>query len=635
MTPAAGPNPPPHAPAAPGASASRAGGSSLSRRLLRHPLSHGAAIVLLGALAYANSLGVPFVFDDLESIVQNEVIRDLRNYLPGGSGYDFLFRRWISYFTFALNYRLGGLDVAGYHLFNLAVHLGSALLVYALVRQLFRTPHLSGGRLSARAGAAALLAALFFVAHPVQTQAVTYVVQRLASLCALFYLSAVVLYGEARLRLERHWHGETRRGGALLLLGASFASALLAMHTKEIAFTLPFAALLVEASFFRGPWRRRALALLPLFVTLVSIPVSIFLVERFSGESLQELAQTQNLPRDYLLTQFRVLVTYLRLLALPVGQHVDYHYPLYTSFLAPPVLLSFLFLSALVALTLCVFWRSRPADAVGPSADSGSVGEAPEWRLISFGVLWFFLTLAVESSFVPIEDAIFEHRLYLPSVGPAAALGVAVLLASRRTAAWFGGRLPLITAAAAIAALTAATWQRNAVWQTEIGLWEEAARRSPGKARNWYNLGTYLTDADRVEEAVAALTRAVEIDPEYADAWHNLGRAYLVLNRSSDAVPPLQTAVRLNPQLDNAILNLAVALTHSRRFDETVALLERHRRRAPDWPELYLQLGIAYAGAGDLAAARHQLATLRRLGPHLALPLANLLRQSAGSPSMD
>jgi len=171
--------------------------------LLKKPLVAVFLVLSCGVLAYSNSFRVPFVFDDLPSIVDNPVIRSLDNFLASTSGYENHERRFVGYLTFALNYRLGGLDVTGYHAFNLVVHLANALLLYALVRLAFRTPHLAGSRLAPRAGTVALLCGLLFVVHPVQTQAVTYVVQRLTSLATLFYLLAMVLYAVGRLKARK------------------------------------------------------------------------------------------------------------------------------------------------------------------------------------------------------------------------------------------------------------------------------------------------------------------------------------------------------------------------------------------------------------------------------------------------
>ena len=170
--------------------------------LLKRPLFAVFLILFLGILVYSNTFHVPFVFDDDGSIINNPDIRDISGFIAAALGFGVFPSRVVGYLTFALNYRFGGLDVTGYHVLNLAIHLANALLVYALVRLTFRTPHLAGSQLAPRAGTVALLCALLFVVHPVQTQAVTYVVQRLTSLATFFYLLAVVLYAAGRLRIE-------------------------------------------------------------------------------------------------------------------------------------------------------------------------------------------------------------------------------------------------------------------------------------------------------------------------------------------------------------------------------------------------------------------------------------------------
>lgn len=588
----------------------------MNNRFWHHPLGHLLLVLALGSLVYANTLGAPFVLDDLESIVRNETLRDLGNFLPGGPGLEFHLRRAVAYFTFAVNYRLGGLDVTGYHLVNLAIHLGTALLVYSLVRLTVRTPVLAGSRLAPHAGTAALLAALFFALHPVQTQAVTYVVQRLTSLGTFFYLLALVLYGWGRVQMAggaRDAAVSRFRPGPRLCLAGAMLAAVLAMFTKEIAFTLPLAALLYEQSFFAGPWRPRLRALLPLLLTLPLVPLLVLDGGELSaaGTLLQSRA---DIPRGhYLLTQFPVIVTYLRLLLLPVGQTLDYDYPLFTSFFVPRVALSFLLLLGMLGLA---GWLHRSS---GRPQESTGAGE-PAWRLVAFGIFWFFLTLSVESGLVPLPDLIFEHRLYLPSVGLAMALAVAVAIV-------LGGRLPLLAAFLALALLGTATWQRNRVWQSELSLWEDTARKAPGNPRALYNYGYYLGESGRYDEAAGLLARAVALAPRHAEAWHNLGRTYLLLGRDRDAVAALRTAVNLAPQLEHAALNLASALLRTGQPGAALPLLVAERSRAPGRADIRFNLALAYAGVGDHAAARGELAEIQRLDPTLARTLAPLLQR--------
>jgi len=595
----------------------------MTPRILSPPTGHLLLILALGVLAYSNSFGVPFVLDDLESITRNETIRDLGNFLPGGSGYDFHPRRWVGYLSFALNHHFGELHVFGYHLVNLLIHLTAALLVYALTRLSFRTPVLAASRLAPRADTLALLAALLFVVHPVQTQAVTYVVQRLTSLCALFYLLALVFYLAARLHSEKKLSdkdGQSFRDWGdrqtFFLLGTACVATLLAMFTKEIAFTLPLAAALYEWAFFRGPWRRRLTFLAPLLPTLAIIPLFVALGQELGSDGTFQQTLV-DIPRwHYFFTQIPVILSYLRLLILPINQNLDYDFPVYTSFFAPPVILSFLLLAAVTAVALRLFAATRRG-SVDPSA-----------RLCAFGIAWFFLTLSVESSLVPLADVIFEHRLYLPSVGAFMACAVGLFLLREKLPNTLPGRLPLLAGALVILVLTAAAWQRNRDWRSEVSIWQDTVGKSPNKSRPWYNLGTHLTDAGRPTEAIPALARAVTLDPQHAESWHNLGRSYLLNNQAAKAVVPLRTAVSLKPEMDNAVVNLAVALLQTGNPRGALPLLEKTRQHFPEWPEVRFNLGIAYLGLGQLHSAKSELAALQRIAPSSARELADMIART-------
>jgi tetratricopeptide (TPR) repeat protein len=661
-------------------------------------------ILLAGIAAYSNTFQVPFVFDDETSITDNPVVWTLDNFIAGSEGYDYNPRRFIGYLSFALNYHFGGFDVFGYHLVNLFIHLANGLLVFALVRMTFRTPFFQNevqgprslvqGQTPKCVTLIALFAALLFVVHPVQTQAVTYIVQRLTSLVAFFYLLSLMLYITARLRLEGPgtldqgpW---TRRTAPVLLLAASVLSAVLAMRSKEIAFTLPLAVLLYEAGFFRGEWKRRLLCLLPILLTLPIVPLSILTAGESAGDLLTDVTEKARVDVDvprlhYLFTQFRVIATYLRLLVLPVNQNLDYDYPVYTTFFTPPVFLSFMLSTAIFALALYLWFSSSRE----PRAS----------RLVSFGLLWFFLTLSVESSLIPIDDVIFEHRLYLPSVGvfaaAAAAFGMLVARIERP------GLARGVTAAAvtAVLLLSAATWSRNQVWQNPVALWQDVVAKSPHKARPYLNLGAVLGEAGRMEEAIAALTEAIRIEPAdpkshanlgaalasvgrldaavvalsraarlepdnpdvlnnygivlkdvgrleeaiaalseavriepgHARAWYNLGRAWLVAGVQTEAVAALEQAIQIKPDYDNAFIELAGALNRQGRWNDAFGLLTSNLPRLADRPDARFTLGAAAHCLGDLTTSSRELAILRRLDPRYARQLADHMSRPCGA----
>jgi hypothetical protein len=295
-------------------------------------------VVLLSvfvAVLYVNTLDVPFQFDDGLNITENPYIKDL-GYFTGESSLESFsregafWRRHLGYLSFALNYSVHGLDVRGYHVVNTAIHIVCTLLVYMLVLFVFRHGGMAGrGLEDDRASLAAFFAALIFAVHPVQTQSVTYIVQRLASMAAMFSLASLNLYA---------W-GRTAKNGAgrWAMLVAAALMAACAMKTKENAFVVPLLAVALETVFFSGPVtvffsgpvRKRAAYLLPVLLTLAIVPAMFVMSVGVSVDGLEEATRVraETGRTVYLMTQARVLVTYLRLFMFPVNQNLDYDYP--------------------------------------------------------------------------------------------------------------------------------------------------------------------------------------------------------------------------------------------------------------------------------------------------------------------
>src|SRR6266446_5798033 len=465
---------------------------------------------LLTIFIYYKTFSTPFHFDDRFFIVENQGIKNFSSLLLSGS-------RYVGFLSFALNYHFGRLNVFGYHLVNMLIHLSNGFLVYTLILFLFKTPRMQSSSFNPnRSFWIALATALLFVAHPIQTQAVTYIVQRLASLATLFYLLAVVLYLKWRLAPSE------ARSRSLWYAGA-WLSTVLAMKTKEIAFTLPFMLLLVEAIFFGSFTRKRWIALIPFLLTLSIIPLSH---SGAIGEGEGFAKETTAISRlDYLFTQFRVILTYLRLLIFPVHQNLDYDYPISHSLLEPNVFFSFLFLSAFLGLAFYLLFYSQRST------------RHYQLKLIGFGLLWFFLTLSIESSIIPIRDVIFEHRLYLPSVGFFLAGSVAILGLLDR---WRG--MTAIVIGILLALFSVATYQRNLIWKDELTLWSDVVQKSPFKIRGHNNLAEAYVHLGQYHEAMQEYKAIITLDPKDVRAHIGLGVAYQMVGSHDEAIQEYKSA---------------------------------------------------------------------------------------------
>jgi hypothetical protein len=312
-------------------------------------------LILVTASAYSNTLNADFHLDDHPNIMENPLLRDLDNFLDPSKvldnpEYPQLHTRYIGYLSLAINYRAHGLDVRGYHVVNISMHLLCSVLVYWLVLLTLKTPLAAGLFPERYRHEAALVAAAFFALHPIQTQAVTYITQRFALLVALFYLLSLALYIQARF-LDS---GKT----AYALYALSVLSAIAAMFSKENAFTLPVMAAIYELVFLRAVPAERIKRLAPLFLTMLIIP----LLRIASEGGLAQSAMIRGVYYErweYLFTQFTVIVKYMQLVLLPAGLNVDYNWPLYTTFFAPEVIVAFLMVASVFLLGLWLMIRAE------------------------------------------------------------------------------------------------------------------------------------------------------------------------------------------------------------------------------------------------------------------------------------
>ena len=556
-------------------------------------------LALLGLLAYSNTLHVPFVFDDEPTIIRNPVIRSLSNLIVDPPEGRYNTGRFIAYLTFAINYRVNGLDVAGYHIFNIAVHIINTLLVYALIILTFKTSRMKSSGSAGLAGEIAFMVSAFFALHPVQTQAVTYIVQRMTSLAALFYLSAVVLYIKTRLSQEGREFFSRR---TISFYALSIACIILAMKTKEISFTLPLTIVLYEFLFFRATGMKRLQLILPVLLTALIIPLGIInfnapLGNVFSDVNEIASGKAKISSADYLLTQFSVIVKYLRLLFFPVNQNLDYDYPLYNSFFDVNVILPFL---VIVLLFSSALFMARKAFR----------GAAPYMLLVSFGIFWFLITISIESSIIPIADIIVEHRIYLPSVGFFTAL-VAFLMSigfNANTGLSKAGHVIVSILLIVLILFSFLTFSRNSVWGNETVFWADVVKKSPNLARAHGNLGNAYVKAGKLEDAVREFEMAVDLRPDYAIAHYNLGNIYGKSGDFRSAIEELKIAISIDPKYASPHNNLGLIYKIEGKTEEAIDEYKRALEIEPDNSEIHFNLGVVYSDIGmfDEAIVRYK-----------------------------
>ena len=561
------------------------------------------AICLLTTLLYARILDAPFVFDDIPDIRENHYLRWNDFNLKNVSDVIFKIRgsnRPIANLSFAVNHYLGGYAVAGYHVINIVIHVINGILVYFLTSMILTQTSLLPNQKTMTFSTntrrlISTFAALLFVSHPVQTQAVTYVVQRMTSMAVMFSLLSFFLYIQGRLH-----RSALKRG---ILFAGCLVSWIMSLGSKEIAGILPLLILTYEWYFFQDlqlPWLRRSIKYGVGLAVILGVLVFIYLGESpidriFAGYAARDFTMAERV-----LTQFRVVVFYISLSLFPHPSRLNLMHYVSTShsFLEPvTTLLAFLILLGLGILAVCI---------------------AKRHRLISFGILWFFITLALESSILGL-DLIFEHRLYFPMFG-------LVIIAGSLFFHFFSTkRLPAMTASVLIIlSVSSGTYLRNGVWESAESLWMDVLSKNPRSFKAYTNLGKVLARKGHIDKAIEHYRAGLDINPNYIVAHHNLGLALVEKGLIDEAVNHYLAALRIKPDYGDANASLGLALYKKGRTKEAIERYLKALRNTPHNAKAHNNLGVALGRQGRTAEALQHFSRALQIDPDYAEAHNNL-----------
>jgi len=538
------------------------------------------------ALAYANSLSGPFITDDVDTIVDNPAIRDwthLRAVLVPERESTLAGRPLVS-LSFAANYAFGGQDVLGYHLVNVAVHVVATLVLFGFLRRWLDLPRWRA-YVGPHATTLALVIALLWGVHPLNTEAVDYLTQRTESLMGLFYLAT--LYASLRALDRPTWRWTS------LAIGCSAAG----MACKESMVTAPVMVLLIDRIFVfetvvqavRTRWR----LYLGLAATWLVLAALVASGPRVHSAGLSSGVDVWT----YLLNQTVMIVRYLRLAVWPTALVVNYGWPLPLTL--RDVLPDATLVVALLVATLLALWR------------------APVWGACG---AWVFLTLAPTTSIVPIATEVgAERRMYLPLVG-IVTLGVCATVALwRRLARHQVRHKPQVTYGAFVrgaavfviaGVLILGTIERNRDYRSGLILAATTVARWPSSVGE-HVLGTELELVGRTPEAIEHLRRAVPGAPR---AYYSLGEIEFRDGQWDLAIRDFEAFLQAQPFLLEAVtarLRLGHALTAQGRWSQALeqyrTVLDMHP--SPDETlEAQLSIGDAlrYQGAYDGALPQYE-----------------------------
>jgi len=580
---------------------------------------------------YSNTFHASWHFDDEINILKNEPLNlnemswqnIKKTFFASLDGSKKIYRP-AACLSLALNYFFGKDDVFGYHVVNISIHLLAAFFLFLFLYHTLNLPVLKA-RYGPNSYSVALLATVLWAINPVQIQAVTYIVQRMASMAGMFYILSMYFYLRGRTSEQRVLR--------FLHFSLCFLAAVLAFGSKQNAAMLPISIFLFDLFFIQGLTRRNIKRNSIIFLVVLLIPLVLALIlvgpSMFSGQGLiSGYWQREFTLGERLLTEPRVILFYISLLLYPMPDRlcILHDISISHSLIDPPTTIVSIFI-ILGILSLSIL-KSR------------------QWPFVSYCIIFFFLNHLIESSVFPLELA-FEHRNYIPSMLFFAPVAIMLLWALQGLSKKRSMRVIIsIFIILVLVGQGHSTFVRNVIWKTEEGLWMDAVDKYPKLPRPYHNLAKYYSDRgyrekamtlyhkaltlkrgphyishhmthynlaleyihfDQREEAIEHLRKALEIAPGFANAYNNLGVLMMKQGKYDEAFHNFISALTYDENNATAHNNLAFILLKKGRVDEALGESRKALALQKDFTRAFYNLGVIYKHKKRFSEAKHYL----------------------------
>ncbi len=555
-------------------------------------------IAVIGILAYANSFQNTFQFDDGYHIIETNKIKSMDNVLKASHWKD-ISNRPLAFFTLAVDYKLADKDAAGtpgvtgFHITNLIFHILAGFMAFLLALEIMSLSVFKKNKIISDYGVLiAFFTAAIFIAHPIQTQAVTYIIQRMAVMAGFFYMGAVLLYLKGRKsQLDKK---QLKAWKPYAFYAGAFIAGILGFLSKQNAITFPLAFILVEILFIRNDEQKIDRKFLTIFASAVGVIIAFGIAINGLPAEYDKISRS-----EYLFTQFRVIIKYWQLMFLPIGQHLDYYWRVSTTLWGWPELTSLAAILLTIGLAVWLFMK--------------------KWFIASFAIFWFYLTISLESSIIPIRDVIFEHRLYMAVFGFGFAISyIAFYFLSKRKAIY-----PVVALSLLTVIYIGASLNRNSVWKNPYTLWSDSVKKSPKRERAWYWLATYYMSEKDMENAMKCYDTSIKCNPGFPLAYNGRGNLKKESNDLKGAIVDYDKAIKLDPAYITAYYNRGITYAALNKLKNAIADYDKSVQLGNKTSAVYYNRGNAKRRDKQYKAALEDYNVAVRLDPRHSLSYFN------------
>jgi hypothetical protein len=544
------------------------------------------ALIIFVLIIYSNSFDCSFQFDDETSIWNNKKVKSLSNFVSFDTWTN-INERPLSYVTLAFNYYLGGLNPTGYHWFNVLAHILAAILVFLLSKLLIG---ISLKELPEKKKIyVALGAALIFAAHPIQVMSVIYIVQRMSILSGLFYILSVLLYIKAR---QYHINKGLVSKTTLLYFATGLAG-ILALLSKQNAATLPIMWWFVELYFIRNKDQKAAKKYLVVFGSIILVGIVSVVITGILPRETEDISRWQ-----YLISQFKILVLYFQLILFPVALNINHNIPVSGSLFGIYEIIGLVLIIFLVFMAIRFYKKQR---------------------LLSFGIIWFFVNMSIESSIIPITDLMMEHRIYLPIYGIALVVAYGLFLLLKQNIVRYSLVMILI-----IIILGTVTYQRNFDWKSVRSIWTSSLQVTPDNPRSLVYVGLSYAKVDQ-RVALKYYNQALKVDSGYYHAWLSRGMVYYKQNKYQQAIYNFNKALDITERQKYIFLLRGISYLQTKQYKPALIDLNRYIKKYDNNPKAYIYRGEVNYNLKNYSDAGEDFLNALELNPNIPELYVNLI----------